>query len=331
MNGTARPRHAAGDIPDFLVKTTLGCSIVVILILIPFTVNNFIQGRVLMGAGTSAIAAACVLNVWYGIRGRYNLAVNLWFMAPAGGFTITYTLIKLTHAGSYWPVLLVLAYYFVLPERRAWFLNVLTLLVIIPVAWFVLDHSSAVRFAAVLVGVSLFAFISMREINVLHGLMRRDAVTDKLTGLFNRVLLEDRLEEAIAQSQRTGVPMALLAFDVDLFKSINDSLGHDTGDLVLEGLGDLLRGRIRGTDVAFRVGGEEFLVLLHNADEKKGAEVAEDLRREVECARLLEDRQVTISVGVSGLREDMDAAAWVKAGDERLYRAKEAGRNRVVT
>jgi diguanylate cyclase (GGDEF)-like protein len=80
----------------------------------------------------------------------------------------------------------------------------------------------------------------------------------------------------------------------------------------------------------FRTGGEEFLILLHNTDEVQSTKLAEDLRKVVEEADLLPDHQVTISVGVSGLQEGMEMDAWIKASDEKLYRAKEAGRNMVV-
>lgn len=327
---TTTPSDTVGDFPDFLIKTTLGFSIVVFLILIPFTINNFIQDRFVMGLATSSIALVCVINVWFGWQGRYSLLVNTYLMTPVGAFTITYTMIKLANAGSYWPFLLVLAYYFVLPERRALFFNILTVPIIIPSAWYVLERPSALRFSAVLLGVSLFAYISVREINSLHGLLKKQAVTDKLTGLFNRSLLEHSLLQAIGQNQRVGVPMALITFDIDYFKAVNDTLGHDTGDMVLIKLGELLKRRIRREDRVFRVGGEEFVVLVHNTDERQAARIAEDLRKEVEQATLLPDRQVTISVGVSGLKKGMDFAAWVKACDEKLYRAKEDGRNRVV-
>ena len=126
------------------------------------------------------------------------------------------------------------------------------------------------------------------------------------------------------------MPVALVSFDVDHFKPVNDSLGHDKGDAVLAGLGDLLRSRARGSDQAFRVGGDEFIVLLHNTNERQAAEFAEQFRRELEQTALLPDRAVTISIGVSGLHEGMDVDAWMKACDEKMYKAKKGGRNRVV-
>ncbi len=206
----------------------------------------------------------------------------------------------------------------------------MTVLITIPLAWTVLDQSSAIRFSAVLLGVSLFAFISMREINVLHGLLREQAVTDKLTGLFNRVLLENSLHQAIAQNQRSGVPMSIITFDIDHFKAINDTLGHDRGDTVLKVLGDMLKSRTRASDMAFRIGGDEFLVLYHSTNKPQAIELAEKLRKEMALPTLLPDRQVTISVGVSSLQKGMDAPSWVKTCDKRLYQAKEGGRDRVV-
>lgn len=330
MSGMRGPADSVDDVPEFLIKTSLGCSLVMILILIPFTVNNFIHDRQVMGLATSSVSIACVFNVWNGLRGRYSLFVNTYLVTPTAAFTVTYTVINLGHIGSYWPLLLASAYYFVLPERRALIFNVLTILVIIPSAWIVLDQSSAVRFSAVLLGVSLFAYISMREINVLHRMMREQAVTDALTGLLNRSLLDDSLQRAIAQSWRSDVPMALITIDVDHFKVINDTLGHDKGDVVLRELGHLLRGRIRGSDVAFRAGGDEFLILAHNADEQQGVELAESIREEVERSNLLADRRITLSAGVSGLDVGWDATRWVKDCDKKLYRAKEGGRNQVV-
>lgn len=330
MKRFARTQYASSDIPDFLFKATIGCSLVVILILIPFAVNSFIQDRFIIGLATSSAIIVCAVNVWLGFHGRYSLLVNTYFVSITGAFSIIYTLIKLGSAGSYWPYLLCLVYYFVLPERRARFLNVLTLLITIPAAWVVLDQSLAIRFSAVLVGVSLFAYISMREINILHGRLREHAVTDKLTGLFNRTLMEASLQQAIAQNQRTGVPMTLITLDIDRFKPINDTLGHDTGDKVLKGLADLLGKSTRSSDMTFRAGGDEFIILVHNTDERQGTKVAEKLRQKVEQAALLPDRKVTISLGVSGLQEGMDVATWMKACDGKLYRAKESGRNRVV-
>jgi predicted signal transduction protein with EAL and GGDEF domain len=180
---------------------------------------------------------------------------------------------ELRSAASYPPLLLVLGCYFVLPEKRALVFNILAALMIIPSAWLVLDPPSAIRFSATFVGVSLFAYIAIHEINNLHGQLEDRILTDELTGLFNRSSLTSSIEQAIAQQQRSGIPMALIAFDVDHFKSINDTLGHPAGDAVLTGLGNLLRARSRKTDEAFRMSGGEFLVLVHNTDQDQAVKL----------------------------------------------------------
>ncbi len=321
---------SAALLPSFLVKSAFGCSVVVLILLVPFTINNFLQGRIVMGLATSSIGVAACFNILEGLRGRYSVWVNTWLIAPTGAFTITYTLVVLGPVGSYWPVLLTLSYYFVLPERRAWVLNGLTLLLIIPAAWYALDPSAATRFTAALLGVSLFAFIAMRQIYALSRLLRERAVTDALTGLLNRSLLEDGLRRAIAQNDRSRIPMTVLTLDIDHFKSINDALGHEAGDRVLRGVARILRDRTRGGDRTFRIGGEEFLILMHDADESAGRILAETLRRAVEEAGLLPRRSVTVSVGVSQLAPGMTPAEWARESDEKLYRAKQSGRNRVV-
>jgi diguanylate cyclase (GGDEF)-like protein len=327
---TPKSSSIHGDYPDFLIKTAFGCSLIAALIVIPFTINNFIQDRFVMGLATSLVAVACAVNVWYGLCGKYNLFLNTYLLTTVGGLTVVYVMIKFGSTGSYWPLLLIPAYYFLLPERRAWIVSLLNVLVIIPIAWSVMEFPSAIRFSAVLVGVSLFAFTSMREINILHRQLKEQAVKDKLTGLYNRSLLESSLRQAIAQNKRSGIPMSLIAFDIDDFKAINDNLGHAMGDKVLIGLGDLLKKRIRGSDMVFRIGGEEFLILIHNTDEIQGANLAEDIRQEVEQMDLIPNQQVTISVGISRLKEGMSTNAWMKACDEKMYRAKDEGRNLVV-
>ena len=318
------------EFPEFLVKTSLGCSLVVILILVPFTVNNFLQARFDMGLATLAVTFVCLINVWNGFKGRYSLWANTYLLTPIAMSTIIFAMFALGGRSSYWPILMALAYYFVLPLQRAMFFNILTIIISIPVAWQVLDTGTAVRFVAVLVGVSLFAWISIREINLLHRQLKEQAVTDKLTGLFNRHLLETSLQQAVAQHQRLDIPLSLISLDIDHFKMVNDRHGHDVGDDVLRKLGTILKGRFRGSDLAFRTGGEEFLVLLYNSDAKQGAQIAETLRADVEGQSLLPGQSLTISLGVAGYQPDLTIEDWLKTADERLYTAKQTGRNRVV-
>lgn len=159
--------------------------------------------------------------------------------------------------------------------------------------------------------------------------LKEQAMTDPLTGAFNRRHLDCRLQAAIARRNRTGEPVSLLLFDVDHFKGINDTMGHAAGDQVLKRLVALVTGRARKLDVLFRVGGEEFLLLLPGSAHDGALTVAESLRHAIAVADLLHGRRLSVSIGVSELQRGQSASAWMEDADAALYRAKQGGRNRV--
>jgi diguanylate cyclase (GGDEF)-like protein len=160
--------------------------------------------------------------------------------------------------------------------------------------------------------------------------LAHEAITDGLTGAFNRRCMDACLATAIERFQRTGEPASLVVFDLDHFKTINDELGHAAGDRALKAFVALVATRARKLDVLFRVGGEEFALLLANARSSDALHVADELRRRVAEAELVPGRRISISAGVSELRRGETAAEWVNDADSALYRAKRAGRNRVA-
>jgi two-component system cell cycle response regulator len=162
------------------------------------------------------------------------------------------------------------------------------------------------------------------------------AITDALTGLFNRRYMETHLATLVEQAANRGKPIAVLILDIDFFKAINDGHGHDAGDDVLREFALRIRKSIRNIDLACRFGGEEFVIVMPETDMAVATVVAERLRRRIAnepftiqggSAQL----DVTISIGIAGLDEPGDTAATIlKRADEALYRAKRAGRNRVA-
>ena len=153
---------------------------------------------------------------------------------------------------------------------------------------------------------------------------------DPLTGAFNRRHMERCLSDAIERRRRNSAPASLLLIDIDHFKLINDRFGHAKGDGVLKGIASLVGKRARKLDSLFRVGGEEFILLLPDTQEAAAAVVAEQLRASVAESLLVDGRQVTVSVGVGELQLDESSDSWMKHADDALYAAKKAGRNRVV-
>lgn len=183
-----------------------------------------------------------------------------------------------------------------------------------------------ITLALAVVAAGLWLVVLHRRLRALAG----QAITDPLTGVFNRRQFETSLVAAIERHRRMREPASLLVFDVDRFKDINDALGHHAGDRVLKGLAGLAAQRVRKLDSLFRIGGEEFALLLSSARFPDAVRVAEQLRKRVAAARLIEDGPVSISVGVSELSPDQSADEWVKAADAALYSAKRSGRNRVA-
>lgn len=159
---------------------------------------------------------------------------------------------------------------------------------------------------------------------------RAEALIDVLTGLPNRAALQRDAAELLARADADGVPLGLLVADIDHFKSINDTYGHDRGDEVLQDTAEAMRGAMRSLDEVYRLGGEEFVVLLFGAEIRAAEEIAERVRASVE-GRRPGGLPVSISVGVTVGRHDGDLPALLRDADEALYRAKRAGRNRVVT
>jgi two-component system cell cycle response regulator len=162
------------------------------------------------------------------------------------------------------------------------------------------------------------------------------AITDALTGLFNRRYMETHLATLVEQAAARGKPIAVLVVDIDYFKAVNDNHGHDAGDDVLREFALRIRKSIRNIDLACRYGGEEFVIVMPETDMAVATMVAERLRRRIasepfaiqQGARNLE---VTISIGIAARGDSGDnAAAILKRADTALYRAKRDGRNRVV-
>jgi two-component system cell cycle response regulator len=174
-----------------------------------------------------------------------------------------------------------------------------------------------------------------RELLSKNKLLEQLSTTDPLTGLRNRRYLTEVLAVEFLRAKRYNTPLAVVMADIDHFKHVNDRHGHATGDSVLEAVGGILKRRLRGSDHGGRYGGEEFLMVLANADEAGAGIFAERLRQEVEETELRSDSgtplRVTLSLGVAAFSPGHQTPAdLVSQADEALYRAKQAGRNRVA-
>lgn len=179
------------------------------------------------------------------------------------------------------------------------------------------------------------------ENNLNYELMRRTSHIDTLTGVNNRRFLEQRIGEEIDRSQRNGDPLSCLFLDIDHFKSINDTYGHQAGDHVLSTIAKMIKKQLRSNDVLARYGGEEFVALLSTIDETKAQDIAERIRKstkELEVRFSDQTINVTISIGLSAYQPSGEAklstsevaSQLIHSADDALYAAKQNGRDRVA-
>ncbi len=188
------------------------------------------------------------------------------------------------------------------------------------------DPTRLIAPLALIMAVSIFSVALMRS-DAEH---RSRAVLDPLTAMLNRTALEGRARELTEQSRLAGEPVGMILADIDRFKQVNDRLGHAMGDAILRHVAYVIRKELRAFDLAYRIGGEEFLVLLPGSEAPACREVAERIRAAVERERT-EGVGVTLSCGVGGSRRGstFDYEVVFAACDAALYAAKDAGRNRV--
>jgi diguanylate cyclase (GGDEF)-like protein len=304
-------------------------SVVAVVVLAPLVVHNLLLGRHAIGAAAACLVLLLALDA-YAVHRRRRPPVPYIVLLLPGAVAIGISLKTQGVFGAFWCFPAVLFFYFVLRRRAANFCS-FSLLVgaTLAIHWWIGDEE-AVRFFLAL---SLTIVVVNIILNIVGDLERRlleQAITDPLTGAFNRRHMQTRLEEAIERGRRANVPASILLMDIDHFKRINDAFGHEAGDHVLKELVQLVRERLRRADLLFRMGGEEFLLLLGDTPPAAALKVAEALRSTVAQAHFPVSSPVTVSLGVSALEPIDSVDSWVKRADVALYAAKNAGRNRVI-
>jgi diguanylate cyclase (GGDEF)-like protein len=165
--------------------------------------------------------------------------------------------------------------------------------------------------------------------------LQEQAISDPLTGLYNRRYLSEFLPRELARSGRNATPVAVILMDLDQFKRVNDSFGHEAGDIVLNAVGNLLKGKVRGSDIACRYGGEEFALILPETGAEPAARRAEDIRLAIAALEVSHVGKpvgkIAASFGIALFPDHaQDTDGLLRVADIALYAAKGAGRNRVV-
>ena len=290
-------------------------------LLLPFTLNHFLAGRYVLGLGILVAQVLLALN-GHCLQRQRPLVVPFWVTVLAFECAIVVAVLVQGMHSSFWAFPALFIGYFVLPRRQAHLFGLFLLLSVTAAALHVAGPGGAVRvFAAQLLTLCMINVV-LGVIGELQQALLRQAHTDPLTGAWNRRYFDEQLNHIADPQAARRVPNALIALDIDHFKAINDRHGHATGDAVLQAVVSLVRERKRETDLLFRIGGEEFVLLLPHTRLDDAAKVAEDLRRRFEAQDLVPGVRVTVSMGLSAQQVASDPQAWLAAADAALYEAK---------
>ncbi len=304
-------------------------TLAIVVFVTPFAMIDFFEGHYFLGVATFAVVV-CFCIDGYAIHVKRRPPIPFQFLLLPTVAAIGTSLRTDAIHGALWCFPGVLLCYFVLPRRLAITASLFLLAVSAPMVLLSLGQDIALRFVVTLALTIVIIYIITDVIRELQTELMGQAITDPLTGAYNRRQMEFALDEAIERHMRTGAPASVLLIDIDHFKRVNDELGHHTGDHVLKALVLLIKNRSRKLDRLFRMGGEEFLLLLPDTPAAAAMIQAENLRNRIADGNLLKNRPVTVSIGVAECKKDVSQEDWVKIADNALYSAKETGRNKVV-
>jgi diguanylate cyclase (GGDEF)-like protein len=329
MEGTGPVEAGEDPLAIYRERILYATATAAAVFLIPFSVNAFVQGRPALGTGIFCavlLLGVDALAIYLKKSPPLPLILLLVPAIPGMGLALK----TQGFFGALWSYPMVLLFTFSLSRRVANAGNLVLLASLTALVYHYIDLAFTIRFFMTLSLTIILANITLGIIGALQRRLIDQAILDPLTGVFNRRQMGRCLGDAIERQRRSAATASLLVIDVDHFKRINDQLGHAKGDSVLKGIVALVEKRSRKLDLLFRIGGEEFMLLLPDTQEAAAAVVAEQLRASIAESQLLDGRRVTVSVGVGELRPGETVDSWMKHADDALYAAKKAGRNRVL-
>ncbi len=316
------------SLQDFRDRAWMILGWAVVPFLLPFSINHFIQNRYLLGS--LALTVMLILSVnSFSLYKRNKQLVPVWVIYSFLIISLIYLINTLGPTTLFWcfPALFVMG--FVTERKIARTMTAISLLILTPLSFYISNIELASRFVFTLCMICFFSDILVGYLIELQEKLSKLAVHDPLTNALNRRQLDLYLSEAIEETKRGFGPASLLLLDIDHFKKVNDTHGHEAGDDVLKDVVDILHRRQRRLDHVFRIGGEEFLILLRNTELQHGITTAESLRKYVEENELITGQTLTVSLGVAEYKEGESSNEWLARADSHLYEAKNLGRNRV--
>ena len=295
----------------------------------PFAIYRFARGQVFAGAVDLAMVLIMTVGgvvVWRG--GDIQRASWVTVAVYNIGCLVVASQVGLTSVFWMYPILA--ANFMLVGRRLATAVSSTSLLVMTVIPGIFADPTQEIIFLVSAVLVCLFGLIFAHRTESQREQLEEIASHDPLTGAYNRRAMEREVAIAIEAYRRHRTACGLAIVDLDHFKRINDTHGHEEGDRVLVDFADLVARGLRKGDRLFRYGGEEFVLLLPGAEGASLELVCDNLRERIATERTSRGAAITVSIGAAELQPDEDAGSWVSRADKALYEAKAQGRNRVV-
>ncbi|CAN7488304.1 GGDEF domain-containing protein [Pseudomonas sp. LjRoot71] len=300
----------------------------------PYAVYRLATGNYLVGSADSIIVTSTVLAVIYAWRTGDTIKPGI-YLATIFSIGATLIAVNLGVNGLFWIYPLILFNFFMVSPGKALIATILVLISLVtygqlnPNAVFESDYQM-VSFLVTSMMASTLSFIFAYRTNNQRDQLQQLAIHDPLTGARNRRAMNEELKIAASTYRRHGNTYGVLIMDLDHFKRINDNYGHQAGDQVLVDFVELIKSSSRKEDRLFRFGGEEFLLLLPNTERAGLLAAAQHLQQQITQHLRGPGGAVTMSVGGAILRRDEHWEDMLQRADQRLYRAKSAGRNCII-
>ncbi len=344
----ARGKYSSDSVRNIILTTLFSC--VALFFVLLFGIDSLSNDKYPHGLILLTLSMLIIFNYLYLYRsGNYHFSSN--FVVYLMGVFCIYLLCTggIGNTGPLWYYVFPLLAFYIQGSKK----GMLTLLVVIFISAIILfvpkisiayayySMTFKTRFMGSFTAVAIMSFIyeytrqkAQDEMTELSEKLDNLSRIDELTGIANRRDMKERLKQEKSRCKRNGGQFSLVICDIDHFKNINDNYGHDCGDNVLQSIAEILKGILRDQDIVSRWGGEEFLILLPQTDLVESWKVAERIRQAVEKKVFQYDNDsfsVTMSFGVQLSDDTCSIEDFIKRADRCLYRAKESGKNRVVS
>ena len=292
----------------------------------PFAVIRFLNGDYRM-ALLDAILVALLASLSYFLYRSHQVRITSMALALIAIAGVLATIYLKGVSQVYWLYPVLVGVFFLIERREALIASILTVAALIP---FFATEFTPFDLTRILITIGVTCSLAYGFATITRG--QRDelmnlATRDPLTGIGNRRAMQDKLDEVIASRNRTNRNCCLLMLDLDHFKKVNDRHGHAKGDEILVKLTEIIEIRIRATDNIYRIGGEEFVIVVEDQNIESASRLAEQLRTIVEANELTPEPSLTISIGVAQHVQGESADSWMSRADNALYAAKHSGRN----